>query len=107
MASESDTARDAVGARRNGPEAEEAERLRGRLEALEAEHAAALARAHAAVAKAQDRSYWLDRWGLDLNALMRVRGAAQARAAFRALRVVGRAGIRARRALRNATATRR
>jgi hypothetical protein len=27
--------------------------------------------ANAAIAAAQDRSYWLDRWHLDLNALMR------------------------------------
>jgi hypothetical protein len=30
--------------------------------------------------------YWLDRWGLDLNALMRRRGAAEVRAAMRAMR---------------------
>jgi hypothetical protein len=47
-----------------------------------------LARAHEALAAAQDKSYWLDRWQLDLNALMRRRGASEARAALRALRAV-------------------
>lgn len=47
-----------------------------------------LARAHAALAAAQDRSYWLDRWHLDLNALMRRRGASELRAAIRAVRAV-------------------
>ena len=32
--------------------------------------------------------YWLDRWGLDLNALMRRRGAAEFRAAVRGVRAV-------------------
>ena len=35
---------------------------------------------------AQDRSYWLDRWGLDLNALMRKPGARRLRALLRWLR---------------------
>ncbi len=30
-----------------------------------------MATAHAALAEAQDRLYWLDRWGVDLNAVMR------------------------------------
>lgn len=50
-----------------------------------------LARAHEALAAAQDRSYWLDRWQLDLNALMRRRGASELRAALRALRAIYRA----------------
>jgi hypothetical protein len=62
--------------------------LRARLEALEREHAEQLARAHKAVAAAQDRTYWLDRWNLDLNSLMRRRGARQLRAAVRAVRAV-------------------
>jgi hypothetical protein len=56
------------------------------LEALEREHVEQLARAHAALAAAQDRSYWLDRWGLDLNALMRKPGASRVRALLRWLR---------------------
>ena len=47
-----------------------------------------LARAHEALAAAHDRSYWLDRWNLDLNALMRRPGAAELRAAVRAVRAV-------------------
>ena len=66
-----------------------------RLAALEAEHAEELARAHAALAAAQDRLYWLDRWGLDLNALMRRRGASELRMALRALRFVAHTGLRA------------
>ncbi len=68
-----------------------------RLAELEAEHAEQLARAHAALAATQDRLYWLDRWGLDLNALMRRRGASELRLALRALREVLRVGIVARR----------
>lgn len=59
---------------------------RGDLEAIERRHAEQLARAHAALAAAQDRSYWLDRWGIDLNALMRRPGARRLRAVLRWLR---------------------
>jgi hypothetical protein len=61
---------------------------RDRLEQLERQHAEEIARANAALAAAQDRSYWLDRWQLDLNALMRRRGASELRAALRAARAV-------------------
>ena len=71
--------------------------LRERIEALEEEQAERVARAHAALAAAQDRAYWLDRWGLDLNALMRRREAAYARAALRLLRDLYRIAIRVRR----------
>jgi hypothetical protein len=47
-----------------------------------------VARLHEALAAAQDRSYWLDRWQLDLNALMQRPGASEVRAAIRALRAV-------------------
>ena len=57
-----------------------AEALRVRLEELERERQTQAARANAALAAAQDRNYWLDRWNVDLNALMRRRGARQARA---------------------------
>ncbi len=46
----------------------EVERLRARVAALEAELVEVQARANAAVAAAQERAYWLDRWHLDLNA---------------------------------------
>jgi SAM-dependent methyltransferase len=59
-----------------------------RLEALEKESADRLAEAHRALAVAQDRNYWLDRWNVDLNALMQRRGAAEARALLRRVRFV-------------------
>lgn len=62
-----------------------------RLDERDARSADELARAHAALAAAQDRSYWLDRWHVDLNAVMRRRGASELRAAVRALRAVYRA----------------
>ena len=65
---------------------EQLEALQRRVEAQEREHAEQIKRANAALAAAQDRSYWLERWGLDLNELMRRRGASEARAAVRGLR---------------------
>jgi hypothetical protein len=67
---------------------DELEALRRRVADLERELAERTERANAAVAAAQDRSYWLDRWGIDLNALMRRRGAAELRAGIRAARAV-------------------
>jgi SAM-dependent methyltransferase len=66
----------------------ESDTLRERLEALEREHTEQIARTHEAVAAAQDRAYWLDRWNVDLNALMRKRGARELRWAVRAARSV-------------------
>jgi hypothetical protein len=63
------------------------------LEAIEREHVEQLARAHAELAAAQDRAYWLDRWGLDLNALMRKPGARRLRALLRWLRELQRGKI--------------
>jgi hypothetical protein len=68
----------------------ELERMRARVTALEAELVEVQARANAAVAAAQERAYWLERWHLDLNTLMRKPGAAQFRALLRAVRTVGR-----------------
>jgi hypothetical protein len=64
----------------------EVERLRARVAALESELVEVQAHANDAVAEWQDRAYWLDRWHLDLNALMRRRGTARVRAALRAIR---------------------
>ena len=64
------------------------EELTRRLEALEREHREEIARANAALAAAQDKSYWLDRWGVDLNALMRRRGAGELLIVMRALRLI-------------------
>ncbi len=66
----------------------EVERLRARVTALESELVETQARANAAVAEWQERAYWLDRWHVDLNALMRRPGAAQLRGALRAIRGV-------------------
>ena len=57
--------------------------LRARVDALERERAEQAAAANAAIAAAQERVYWLDRWHLDLNALMAKPGAAEFRAALR------------------------
>ena len=64
--------------------------LRRRLEYLERERVEQVARANAALAAAQDRSYWLDRWGIDLNELMRRPGASELLTAMRALRLIAR-----------------
>jgi cell division septum initiation protein DivIVA len=48
----------------------EIEELRARVEALERELAERTARAEAAVAAAQERSYWADRLPFDLNRVM-------------------------------------
>ena len=52
---------------------DELETLRARVAALERELAERTERANAAVAAAQDRSYWLDRWHIDLNRVMATR----------------------------------
>jgi SAM-dependent methyltransferase len=69
-------------------EGTELEALRVRIEELERERQVSTARANAALAAAQDRSYWLDRWNVDLNALMRKPGARQFRGTVRAARSV-------------------
>jgi hypothetical protein len=53
-----------------------------RIAELEAELARQVARTNAAHAAAQDRLYWLDRWHIDLDALMRHRLAGNAVAAL-------------------------
>jgi hypothetical protein len=78
----------------------ENERLRARVAALEAELVEVQARTNAAVAQWQERAYWLDRWHVDLNALMRRPGAAEFRALLRAVRSVGRAYKRLKRSLK-------
>lgn len=69
---------------------EEIARLRERVAALEQELVEQSARTHRVVAQAQERLYWLDRWHVDLNALMRRQGAAEFRAVVRAVRKVTR-----------------
>jgi cyclopropane fatty-acyl-phospholipid synthase-like methyltransferase len=69
----------------------EADELRARIDRLEREQHEQIARANAALAAAQDKSYWLDRWRVDLNALMRKKGASELRATVRGVRSVYRA----------------
>lgn len=79
----------------------EVESLRARVGELEVELVEVQARANAVLAQCQERVYWLDRWHLDLNALMRRPGAAEFRGMLRAVRSVGRAYKRLRRRLRS------
>ena len=72
----------------------ELERLRGRVDALETELIELQAWANEVVAEAQARTYWLDRWHLDLNELMRRPSADRIRAAARGLRSIYRALLR-------------
>jgi SAM-dependent methyltransferase len=82
-------------------DADELEALRARIDRLEREQHERIARANAALAAAQDKSYWLDRWRIDLNALMRKKGAAELRAGVRGLRSIYRALYDARWRLRD------
>jgi hypothetical protein len=87
--------------RADGPQVvAELERLRARVAALEGELIEVQARANAAVAAAQERAYWLERWHVDLNALMRKPGARQFRGLLRAVRAVGRQARKLKRRLR-------
>jgi hypothetical protein len=67
---------------------DELRRLRERLDEAERELTTRAAEANAAIAAAQDRSYWLDRWRLDLNALMRTRPGQALNAGLELLRSV-------------------
>jgi hypothetical protein len=73
------------------PVTDELEALRARVAALEAERSELLRATAATVAAAQRRAYWLDRWHLDLNALMARPAAARARALARMVRMPVRA----------------
>lgn len=92
-----------VGEHRARPAEEEAEiaRLRARVAAVEAELVEVEAWANRAVASAEERVYWLDRWHLDLNRLMERPGAAEFRAGLRAVRAAYRLLNRVRRRLRS------
>ena len=79
--------------------AAELDRLRARVAELERELIEVQARANAAVAAAQERAYWLERWHIDLNALMRKPGAREFRAILRAMRAVARQGRKLKRRL--------
>jgi hypothetical protein len=66
----------------------EVERLRERIAALEEQLADQAARTNRAIAAAQERIKWLDRWQVDLNPVMERPAAEVARKVFRALRSV-------------------
>jgi hypothetical protein len=66
----------------------ENERLRARVAALEAELVEVQSRTNTAIAKWQEQAYWLDRWHLDLNALMLRPGATELLGAVRSVRGV-------------------
>ncbi len=69
----------------------EIERLRERVAALEAELIEVRAWANRVAAEAQDKTYWLERWHIDLNELMRHESATRIRAVLRAIRSAFRA----------------
>jgi hypothetical protein len=71
------------------------------VQELESELVEVQARTNAAVAEWQERAYWLDRWHVDLNALMQRPGASEFRALLRAVRSVGRAYKRLKRSSRS------
>lgn len=73
--------------------------LRARVAELEAQLIETEDWANRTVGAAQERAYWLDRWHLDLNALMTRRSAILIRAALRAVRSVYRFAIVTRRRL--------
>jgi hypothetical protein len=56
---------------------DEIARLRERVASLEAQLLETEAWANRVVAEAQDKTYWLDRWHLDLNAVMRRKSVAR------------------------------
>ena len=64
--------------------------LRTRVAELEQQLVELEAWSNRTLGEAQERLYWLDRWHIDLNALMERPGAAELRAAVRVLRAVSR-----------------
>jgi hypothetical protein len=80
-------------------ESSEIEALRTRVAALEAQLLETEAWANRTVAAAQERVYWLDRWNVDLNAIMRRPAATRIRAVLRAVREPYRAIVKAKRRL--------
>lgn len=78
----------------NDSELDELERLRARVAALEAELLEVQRWANVEVGKAQAKAYWLERWHLDLNEVMRDPRADKVRAVVRAVRSVYRRLLR-------------
>jgi hypothetical protein len=80
-------------------ETAELERLRHRVAELEAELIETRAWANEALGEAQERTYWLDRWHVDLNRLLDRKAADRLRAVARAVRSVFRAARKFKRRL--------
>lgn len=59
------------------PDTPEIERLRARVAELEAQLAEQARATNALVAQSQEKLYWLERWHVDLDAVMRKPGAEQ------------------------------
>jgi hypothetical protein len=77
----------------------EVDALRVRVAELERELAERTERANAVVAAAQDRLYWLERWGIDPNRVMATRAGQTVFLFARQARRVQRIAIRTRRRL--------
>jgi hypothetical protein len=77
----------------------EVEYLRARVAELEDQILAMERWGSETVATAQEGLYWLERWHVDLNSLMRRRGADELRRAVRAARNIYRVGRGAKRRL--------
>jgi hypothetical protein len=77
----------------------EIEQLRAQVAALERELVEQAERCERIVAEAQERLYWLERWHVDLNAVMERPGAEEARAAFRGVRKLVRGAKKVKRTL--------
>lgn len=78
----------------------EVEYLRARIAQLDAELLEVQTRANTAIAEAQRCAYWLDRWHVDLNEVMRRPAAHRVRALLRAARLPSRWLRKAKRTLR-------
>ena len=75
----------------------EVERLRDRVAELEALLAEQARMTNVLVARSQEKLYWLERWHVDLDAVMRKPGAQQALQTVKGLRTVVRSAKRIRR----------
>jgi hypothetical protein len=79
------------------PRDEEIAALRARVAQLEGELAAQSRATATTVAEAQEKLYWLERWHVDLDAVMRKPGAVPALETLKKARGVARAAKKARR----------
>lgn len=79
------------------PPADEVERLRARVAELEAQLAAQAKATNDIVSRSQEKLYWLERWQIDLDTVMRKDGAEELLNVVKRLRVVVRAVRRTKR----------